>query len=340
MAQSNLGYRLRKPHWPGRLVRLQLFCFGISCLATAVATGQEPEVLPTDDTLIAEEDVRRYTVELIVFSYDDSVSSGTEVFIPDAVADPVETVQPGVSDAGPLDASREPIPAYLDSSGVAQPGLISEKVASEDEIPTFGDFVYDLEDEEVIELIAADSIDLKVLMPDELTMIDIHEKLVLLDSYRPVMWAGWTQAMRVEEETPFIHLRRLGNIPLDFEGNVKLYLSRFLHLIVDIKMDGESPLPDESNANRMDSRFDRRYRDTFSYPTYTAAPTPELHYQIFENRIMKNEDIRYFDHPKFGVIAKVTRYEKPEEDDVLEDEEGLDVALDRAVLDASLSRAN
>ena len=27
---------------------------------------------------------------------------------------------------------------------------------------------------------------------------------------------------------------------------------------------------------------------------------------------MKNGELRYFDHPKFGVLAKITRVEEPE----------------------------
>jgi len=37
-----------------------------------------------------------------------------------------------------------------------------------------------------------------------------------------------------------------------------------------------------------------------------------LRYSINENRIMNSGDTRYFDHPKFGVIARVNRIETPE----------------------------
>ena len=44
---------------------------------------------------------------------------------------------------------------------------------------------------------------------------------------------------------------------------------------------------------------------------------------------MKNGDIRYFDHPKFGLLAKVTRYEAAEEDEEMEFE-AAPVVLDAA----------
>jgi hypothetical protein len=40
---------------------------------------------------------------------------------------------------------------------------------------------------------------------------------------------------------------------------------------------------------------------------------PPVYYRIQENRILKNGELRYFDHPKFGVLAKVTRVEEEEE---------------------------
>jgi hypothetical protein len=32
-----------------------------------------------------------------------------------------------------------------------------------------------------------------------------------------------------------------------------------------------------------------------------------VRYRIYEDRIMKTGDLRYFDHPRFGVVARVTR---------------------------------
>ena len=46
-----------------------------------------------------------------------------------------------------------------------------------------------------------------------------------------------------------------------------------------------------------------------------------VRYRIQENRILKNGDIRYFDHPKFGVIAKVTRIERVEPEESTDESE-------------------
>ena len=41
-----------------------------------------------------------------------------------------------------------------------------------------------------------------------------------------------------------------------------------------------------------------------------------MRYRLQENRIVKNAETRYFDHPKFGVVAKVVRVE-----DLVDEEE-------------------
>jgi hypothetical protein len=39
-----------------------------------------------------------------------------------------------------------------------------------------------------------------------------------------------------------------------------------------------------------------------------------VRYRIKENRILRSGELRYFDHPKFGVLAKATRVEEEEEE--------------------------
>jgi hypothetical protein len=40
-----------------------------------------------------------------------------------------------------------------------------------------------------------------------------------------------------------------------------------------------------------------------------------VRFRIAEDRIFKSGDLRYFDHPKFGVLAKISRVEEPEDDE-------------------------
>jgi hypothetical protein len=128
------------------------------------------------------------------------------------------------------------------------------------------------------------------LRRSDFTMGDIRARLNRLDAYRPVMHFGWTQTTYPAELTRSIRLSSLTAPAAGFDGTVKLYLSRFLHLVVDLQMDTEAERP----------------ADTF-------APAAAISYRIQEDRIFRSGELRYFDHPKFGVLAKVSRVE--EDDD-------------------------
>ncbi len=261
----------------------------------ATAFAQQPG-LREGDTIEAEEELRRYTVEVILFTYDASVSSGTEVFVPAAPpAAPLDDAAIAGFDSPEIDSDVDaPILEYGDTVAAADAGV---------------------SDEELTEVVGLGNIELKVLTSEERKMSDIHEKLLRLDAYRPVLWSGWTQVVREQAETPPIPLRRLGRVPLELDGELKLYLSRFLHLVVDVGLEGPS-------RTFGDLRQGDGYRDIGrSYDAY--AP---VRYRIVEDRIIKSGDIRYFDHPKFGLLAKLTRVEETE--DPIDDDLSVPAAAD------------
>ena len=113
--------------------------------------------------------------------------------------------------------------------------------------------------------------------PADFTLNEVYSHLQRLDVYRPVMHFGWTQTTLPRNVTEARPLASLARPPRDLDGTLSLYLGRYLHLVVDLELqdDGEPPVT----------------------------------YRISEDRIFKNGDLRYFDHPKFGVLAKITRAE-------------------------------
>ncbi|MBT8080809.1 MAG: peptidoglycan binding protein CsiV [Gammaproteobacteria bacterium] len=123
------------------------------------------------------------------------------------------------------------------------------------------------------------------LMRDDYQLTDIYGRLRRLDAYDPIMHFGWTQATWAQEQTRPIPLRRFGRPPADLDGDLTLYLNRFLHLVVDLELGAASEAP--------------------------------VFYRIEEDRILKNGELRYYDHPKFGLLAKVTRVEEREDADEL-----------------------
>ena len=248
----------------------------------------ESEALPEEEAEEIVDPIRRYTVELIIFAYAEGASTGSEIWIGDEPA----------------------IEAAYDSSNDNY----------------FGDF-----DESLTEIetpVAHRYMDLELVLSgeDDYTMNGIYDKLVELDAYEPLVRTGWTQPTYEKEVTASIELQALAESPPWLDGSLTLYLGRYLHLVVDLTMDADRTVTEEmdeesaAEATFGDSRVRDEYEAIDAYGEVLATP---IRYRILEDRIMKNGDIRYYDHPKFGVVAKVTRFEEPEKDEFIDDTDDL-----------------
>ena len=221
------------------------------------------------DVEIEEPEVRRYTVEVIIFRYVQDVSAGSEVFPPDEppAALPLEDAEIVFTDALPELAEEEP------------------------ELPP---------DTELVLLDAADY-----------QLDEIMDHMERLEVYEPVMHFGWTQTTWPEEQTEPVPLYRFAHPPPELDGDLKLYLSRFLHLVVDLKL--EAPISIDFDVDEQERLGNTWTTRELLDEVNARAP---VYYRIQENRILKNGELRYYDHPKFGVLAKVTRVENEEASDV------------------------
>jgi hypothetical protein len=95
-------------------------------------------------------------------------------------------------------------------------------------------------------------------------------------------------------------------------GEFTLYLSRFLHLAVALELNA-NPNDAESDEPSLPSFSDERYLEPLAMDSYAMLEGPTF-YRIDEDRIFKSGDLRYFDHPRFGVIARIDRLEIPEDE--------------------------
>ncbi len=242
------------------LHRLRILAVQILAVATIF-----PTLLFAQDELLDEEQVpiKRYTVELIVFSYQENVAVGTELFPGDQVELPSEEIEEIVVE--------ERVRRHPDAVGLMS--------------------IY--------------------LSEEEFTMHDVVEQLELLDAYDPLMHVGWTQVGLPLQDTDALDLSVFGEPPIGLDGTFTLYLARYLHLVVDLSMDAPVEV--------IEIEFDD---DTFYKFEDTSPREGPVRYRIDEDRIVKNGEIRYFDHPKFGVVAKVSRIEEPAEDESEETDSG------------------
>jgi len=231
------------------------------------------------ETLEEEEqlDIRRYTVEMIIFSYAQSVSTGSEIFPPDLPPD-VEIVDDfPFDDLGDM-TSLESIPE-----------IVLEPEVSEDK-----------------------QYELSMLTEEDFGLLEVYEHLERLDAYEPLMHFGWTQPTYPDEEVEARPLSSFATPPNGLEGELTMYLSRYLHLAIKLQLDesfADEPVEDEPERTTIRSSFD----DGYGYYDDSPISYP-VRYRIDEDRIFRNGELRYFDHPKFGVLAKITRVEEEEPD--------------------------
>jgi hypothetical protein len=251
-------------------------------LLPLMAAGALAQVTIEDDEQL---DVRRYTVEIIIFSYAQSASTGSEIFPPDLPPD-VEIMDDNPLGEGLADASAlESIPEV-----VAEPEAVEE-----------------LEEE------TSDKYELVMLAEEDFGLIEPYEHLERLDAYEPLMHFGWTQPTYPDEEVEARPLSSFATPPPGLEGELTLYLSRYLHLVVKLQLDesfADEPAEDEFARTTIRSSFNDGFYD-YDYEEPVSYP---VRFRIDEDRIFRNGELRYFDHPKFGVLAKITRVEEEETD--------------------------
>lgn len=211
----------------------------------------------------------RYTVEVIIFRYAENVATGNEIFRPEAPA--VDIGEDGI--AVFTDERREPAPDSRSDASAA---------ATRRDLPD-------------TELVLLDEADYQ--------LGGALRQLELLDAYEPLMHFGWTQVTWPEEQTEPVPLHLFARPPEALDGTLELYLSRFLHIVVDLRLRSSEAGPAPSTG----SGFDGFGADRMPGE---AVVRPPVYFRINDDRIMRSGEMRYFDHPKFGMLARVTHVEE------------------------------
>lgn len=220
-----------------------------------------PVAVFAQDELLDEEQppIKYYTVEIVVFAYEENVSVGTEVF----PGDPVDAPDDELEQVAEID---------VESQQRRHPDFIGLEPV--------------------------------LLQRDEFTMQDVVRKFELLDAYKQILHVGWTQAGIPPTDATPMRLEAF-RVPLrGLDGSFTLYLGRYLHLVVDLAMD----------APAVAAEYEDEYGNVRPFEYALSPREGPVRYRIQEDRIFKNGEIRYFDHPKFGVVAKVIRIESSEDD--------------------------
>jgi hypothetical protein len=128
----------------------------------------------------------------------------------------------------------------------------------------------------------------RLLEPEELSLRRQYEALERIDAYVPLAHSGWVQQGLPENEAHELDLALLG--VQNPRGTLRLHLSRFLHLTVDLTyQDDRGPLPQQPFGDSVLAEL-------------PLAPRYTLH---AGRQVPRSGELHYFDHPAFGLLVLV-----------------------------------
>ena len=111
----------------------------------------------------------------------------------------------------------------------------------------------------------------ETLPPDRFQLNTEFQRLRNSKAYRPLVHLGWRQQVlgpRMSVARPIMEQTPSGS----FSGNLKLYTETFLHISLDLTFD----VPGEGG------------------------------YRLRDNKRVRSRETHYFDHPRFGVLLRIT----------------------------------
>ena len=321
--------------------------FSAAILLSAGPGHAQQQFVPNAAILETEEPpVPEYAIEVIIFEYLGSAASTTEVFAPDVevvddfllpdvrfLADippklSVDEVsmadEMSMADEIPVDevsmADEMSMPEEIPVDEVSMDDDLSMAMAIPDKTGIEGEALAEpmfvlLPGEALEEIPTYESQGIRLIPPEEYQLQSPWNRLEQLAAYRPLMHTAWIQPTVEQEATKAFPLRRIGDPPLRLEGTISLYLSRFLHMAVDLSLEQKAAQRMSATEERVRQDDDRGPRAARSVDTVFISKS--TFYRIEEDRIVRNNELRYFDHPKFGVIAKITRIEQEVPEDLV-----------------------
>lgn len=106
---------------------------------------------------------------------------------------------------------------------------------------------------------------------------DQYQRLRGSRDYRPILHTAWRQPVYPEENESTLQLSSVARTPAALGGDISLFVNRFLHLSLDLRL--------AADRNGAES----------------------LVYKLNERRKMRSAELHFFDHPRFGALALISR---------------------------------
>jgi len=224
----------------------------VASLAAALIVGACGGIVSAQPAATPNAPIPQYQVEIIVFAHRE-FDAGEERFS---------------QELGPRTNRNEALlelPLYVEPS----PPLPADPVGAGQPAPV------------------EDPLAIRLLPPEQLQLNNEYRRLTNLGAYRTLVHAGWVQPGLPEDQAKPFDLTLLG--VTNPRGYVRVYLSRFLHVGLDISyQDGAAAVPTAPDGSEL--------REIALPPRY----------RLVTERQTRSGEVHYFDHPAFGVLVKVT----------------------------------
>ena len=117
---------------------------------------------------------------------------------------------------------------------------------------------------------------------------------------------AWIQPGYAREDAIAFPLAELAGPASGLHGDLTLHLSRYLHLQFDLAIDEQPKTPAEESAAPLKALV------SFA-GSWNSSEAEDLlpEYRITEKRRMRSGELHYIDHPRFGVLTRISKV-KPE----------------------------
>ncbi len=258
-------------------------------LSAGPLPAQESPANGTDTAAAEAEPLEQYRVELIVFEYGDALAGTTEDWSAPVEAvpedEPLADEDAAAGDTADVAQDGPDAPAAGDAAPVAAGDTADETRADgEPEEPLFR---------------------FMPLPEEERELGELYRRLANTDGYEPLLHVAWQQPGYEPDASQPLDLARLAELPERLRGEARLYRSRFLHLVLDLEL-WSAP-----GGDRIAPQAPPRPLYGVAEAEPLAALEPDV-YRLNERRKLRSGELHYYDHSRYGVLAKVTPVEAEE----------------------------
>ncbi|MEL6868745.1 MAG: CsiV family protein [Pseudomonadota bacterium] len=128
------------------------------------------------------------------------------------------------------------------------------------------------------------SLQFEPIASDNLRLSDTYARLRNSRDFRPIAHAGWRQPVFDRNNETTLDLARVARLPSNLEGKASVYVSRFLHLTLDLQLAGNRAV-----SSGLDS----------------------IVFSLNERRKTRSGELNFYDHPRFGALTLISRTDQP-----------------------------